>query len=139
MQVLLNKICRYISVVPDSRRTCEPILSLLFACFDISSMLADTENRLNFSSTAARVIEEVKWAYFLCHVYESNEYSLISILLMGFLAARDLGSAERHKCISGILMAQRCSIRIPNGLLTSIDEHRHFDVLRRCVHQLCDG
>jgi len=70
------------------------MFSLLLACFDISSMLAETENLRNFSSTAARVIDEVKCAYFLCHVYESNEYSFINILLMGFLAASDLCSVN---------------------------------------------
>lgn len=51
----------------------------LSAIFEISSMLADTEKRrLSRSSTWAIITDDVKWPYFFCHVYVSNETSFFS-------------------------------------------------------------
>lgn len=58
-------------------------------------MLADTENLLfSLSSTAAIIIDEVKWPYFFCHVYVSKETSFFSNRLIGRLGADGLRSGK---------------------------------------------
>ena len=65
------------------------VVSFAAEIVDISSMLAETENlRFNRSSTAAIMIEVVKWAYFRCHVYESNDTSFFSSRRFGLLDPR---------------------------------------------------
>lgn len=61
--------------------------------FEISSMLAETENlRLRRSSTAAIMIDDVRWPYFFCQVYVSKETSFFSRRLMGRFGADGLRS-----------------------------------------------
>lgn len=49
------------------------------AIFEISSMLADTEKRrFSRSSTWAIITDDVKWPYFFCQVYVSNDTSFFS-------------------------------------------------------------
>lgn len=76
----------------------DPML-FISAIFEISSMLVDTENLLlSRSSTCAIMTDDVRWAYFFCQEYVSNDNSFLSSLLAGRLAAAGLKSVNvfRH-------------------------------------------
>lgn len=83
-KVRIQKRSRQVSL-----KTCG---SLFCGIFEISSMLAETENlRLKRSSTAGMTKFEVRCAYFFCHVYVSSDTSFLSNRLICRLGA-GLGS-----------------------------------------------
>jgi len=114
---------------------------------DISSMLADTENRLfRRSSTAAIISELVKWAYLRCHVYESNETSFFSRRRLGRFgasgrkSARTRAGGEKARSTDG--EDGRVTKRARRAVLTFDSRryvHRHLDVRGRSVVQTNDG
>lgn len=81
-------------------QTCEP-RSLLAGILLISSMLAETENLLlSLSSTAAIMIDDVRWPYFFCHVYVSNDTSFFSSLRIGLFGPDEGLKSVRFSSLS---------------------------------------
>lgn len=73
---------------------CDPML-FISAIFEISSMLVETENLLlSRSSTWAIMTDDVRWAYFFCHEYVSNDNSFLRSRLAGRFAAAGLKSVN---------------------------------------------
>ena len=63
-------------------------------------MLAETENlHLRRSSTAAIIIDDVRWPYFFCHVYVSRETSFLSRRLIGHFGPDGLRSEETYHIV----------------------------------------
>lgn len=73
------------------------MIVFISAIFEISSMLADTENRrLRRSSTWAIITDDVRWPYFFCQVYVSSETSFLSSRRICRLGPAGRRSAQRR-------------------------------------------
>ena len=111
----INKKKIVISCDKPTNNTCEPRLPLV-GILEISSMLAETENlRLRRSSTAAIIIDDVRWPYFFCHVYVSSETSFFSRRLIGRFGPDGLRSEETYHivcmyvCVCACVRAHACA------------------------------
>lgn len=73
-----SKCCDWARAACSGPRFVCDVMVFISAIFEISSMLAETENlRLSLSSTCAIITDDVRWPYFFCQVYVSSETSFL--------------------------------------------------------------